>query len=371
MRARGVPITLLLVLALGLLGALLGVPTLTPPAPAGARTGVVVDARGYGAAFTSVYHFDAAGELVERTLTDEQGRFALRVPTAVAHVLAHPERDRGLAPRWRLDEPLEAARLEFVLAPARPLDVLVRDELGATVPGAEVRVYERGPQVAAIAMARTGSDGVARLVTPPRADVAVHVPGEPGRWAWRQDVALPGEGPGRLEVELAAPRVVRGVVHGNGAPVEGLCLLAGDPAAPQDFAFTTSAADGSFALAVADVGCTELQVVDPEQRYLPRRLVLTDREPLDVALVPGAPLEVAYGSPASDPRAWVWAWNSEEQLWSWGLSTAADGRVRLRVGRRFGLHAEAVSPGYEGLTLWDLEYRSPFLRLGAGRAQHP
>lgn len=364
--------SLLLLLALVILGALVGIPLqLGPAAPTGPRTGLVVDARGYGAGHTSVYHFDADGQLVERVLTDPQGRFALQAPTTVAHVLVRPDAGQGLVPRWRLDEPLGSGRMDFVLAPAHPLAVLVRDRSGAAVTGAEVRVYERGPPAAVLTLALTDSEGRATLVAPPRADVAVRVRGAPERWAWRLDVAARDSGPRHLEIDLGDERVVHGVLHGADAPTAGAWVLAGDPDDPEDLGFTRSASDGRFAVAVADARRTEVLVVDPEHRYLPRRLLLTGPESLDVTLEHGEPLQVSYVSPARDPRAWIWAWDSEEQAWSWGVPTAPDGRANLRVGRRFGIHAQATSPAYEGLTLWDLEYRSPFLQLSAERAQRP
>jgi hypothetical protein len=361
----------LVLLTLGLLGVLLGIPArLSPQAPGGARTGLVVDARGYGAAHTPIYHFDAEGELVERTLTDEDGRFALQVPTTRAHILARPEVDRGLAPRWILDDPLGSGRLEFVLASATPLEIRVLDRWNDPVPGAEVRAYERGRQTTVLAIGTTDARGRASLVIPPRADVAVRVPGDPVRWLWRLDVAS-GDGPRHLDFATEEGQVVGGVVTGSSGPAEGLWVMAGDPDDPEDFAFALSAADGSFELAVAETAGTEVLVVDPRDRYLPRRLVLTGPEALEMALDHGEPLEVSYGAPAHAPGAWIWVWEPGEQVWSWGRPTGRDGKASLRVGRRFGLHARPVHPRYEGLTLWDLEYRSPFLRLDASSPGRP
>jgi len=355
---------LLLVLALAL--ALAGVPTLVPEEPTpGPIRGVVIDSTGYPLAEAQVYLFsEREGRLHARTRSDAQGefRFTLVPPGPRVFVRAPPGSGRLDA----FGPPAEdcGASLAFVLHPARPLEVRVRDQAGAPLAGAEVRVYEERTEASAVGLAHTDAQGTARVGAPARAHVAVVATDGTGLMRWRFALAVPEAGT-TLDVTLPRAELVRGRVRCAGEPVAGIELVAWEDGLEGGWnGFATSAEDGSFALPRTSAATT-LRALDPRGRFLPARLVLgtPSADALEVELVRGEPQVVRTTRRGLPVVTRVFAWSEEAGAWSYGPRTNGAGRVELPVGARFALHAAPLDPALEPSECWDVPRGQGELRL--------
>ncbi|HEX6885557.1 MAG TPA: carboxypeptidase-like regulatory domain-containing protein [Planctomycetota bacterium] len=365
MRLRPTQIALLSVGLLAL--SLAGVPFLLRTPGAGALHGVVVDARGFGVVDASVYLFDeGALRLVEETRSDPDGDFEFHLPVTGARVLVQPAEASGLLPAWSASGAEAESRLAFVLHPARELVVRVRDERGAPLPLAEVRVYEEREEVAVLACVRTDGEGRARLPAPGRAHVAVRAPSEPYLMRWRFELEVPAGGT-RLELRVPDSVPLSGVVRGPEGPLAGVVLVSWEEGEPEGWnGFTRSDAAGRFTLARTR-GATLLRALDPSGAHLPARLRLAPGtgEPLALALEPGAPQVVRTTRNGLPLEAFVWSWSPTVEVWSWGARSGPGGRATVPVGERFSIHAEPLDPALAPMEAWDLPYRLETLRLEA------
>jgi len=364
-RLRPTQIALLAVGALAL--SLAGVPYLLRTPGTGALRGVVVDARGFGVVDASVYLFEEeALRLVEETRTDPDGDFEFHLPVSGARVLVKAPEASRLLPAWSASGAEAQSRLALVLHPARELGVRVRDERGAPLPLAEVRVYEEREEVAVLASVRTDHEGRARLPAPERAHVAVRAPSEPHLMRWRFDLEVPAGG-ARLELEVPDSLPLSGVVRGPEGPLAGVVLVSWEEGAFEGWnGFTRSDSAGRFTLARTR-GATLLRALDPSGAHLPTRLRLAPGagEPLALELEPGAPQVVRTTRNGLPLEAFVWSWSPTAEVWSWGARSDPAGRATVPVGERFSIHAEPRDRAFASMEAWDLPYRMESLRLEA------
>ena len=197
------------------------------PERADVLSGVVVDGRGFGVEGASVYLFSEDDQsLIAETLTDGDGDFEFQLEAERPRVYVRPSEEEGLLAAWSLPCEELAPRLSFVLQPAHPLGVTVRNHAGELVAGAEVRVYDRR-EPAVVSLGETDGLGRAVLAAPASAHVAVLAPGAVPVARWRFDFEVQPAG-SELELTLPAARVVRGRVQGERGPLGGVVVIASE-----------------------------------------------------------------------------------------------------------------------------------------------
>ena len=360
------PTRLALLAVLLLAFTLAGVPSFAPAGPPpGPLRGVVIDGAGFALADARVFLFaEHEGRLCAETRTDKHGEFDFVVVPPHPRVFV-----RAPAGSGRLDAfgpPAEdcGAALAFVLQQARTLVVHVRDEAGAPVEGAEVRVYEERTEAAIVALARSDEHGNARVAAPARAHVAVVAPDEAGLMRWKFDLDVPESGL-ELDFELPEARPVRGRVSAAGEPVAGIELVLWQDEVDGGWnGFATSAADGTFTLPWTG-GPATLRALDPAGRFLPARRALAADGPgeLLLELERGARRVVRTSRRGLPFVARVFAWSGSAEAWGYGPRTNGAGRVELPVDAPFGLHVAPLDPALEPIECWDVPADSGELRL--------
>lgn len=364
MSLRPTQAALLGVTALAL--ALLGVPYAFAPATDPSIQGVVLDGRGFGLADVPLYLFsEKPPSLIEETRTDSSGAFAFHLDAACPRVLARPIPASGWLPRWSAPAERAERTLAFVLERARPLEVQVRDLGGRPVGGAEVRVYEPGLDPSLVTHALTDDNGVALVTAGARAHVAALAPGTTSLARWRFDLAVPRDGGGTLLV-LPPAETVRGRVLGPDGPVAGVLVLAREEGLEGGWnGFGESDGEGAFAVSRSQ-GPTEFLALDPTGVHLPMRLrPARGEDPVELRLERGVPQGVRTSVEGRPLPSRVWSWSPATGLWGWGQDTDGEGRVRLPVEARFGLHAAPLDATVAALEAWDVPREEGTLRLEA------
>jgi hypothetical protein len=362
--------------ALVLLGvlivALVGVPGLwRTRAPEGVIRGVVVDGRGFGIADAAVFLFSEEDlQLIEETRTDAEGDFDFQLTAERPRVLVRPPQASELLSSWGPSAEEAGGTLAFVLRPARPVDVTVRDEAGRPVVGAEVRVYEHRLEAAVVSLAETDVRGRATVTAPAQADLAVFAPGAPRLARWRFDVSIPEAG-AELTFSLPAARTVRGHVTDGSQPLEGIVVVAWEEGIEGGWnGCATSDRDGRFELPFT-AGPLVVRALDPGLTFLPAKLRLATEpeEPLELALARGSAQVVRTARAGLPLVARVWSWSPEAEAWGWGARTTSSGRATLPVSARFAIHADPLDPAYAPLEAWDVPFEGSTLRLEATPAR--
>jgi hypothetical protein len=358
---------------LALLGVLLlavslaGVPFFLHTHAIPALHGVVVDGRGFGVSEASVFLFsEDEMRLVEETTSDEDGDFDFLLGVESGRVLVRPRAESGFLPAWSPANAGRAGRLPFVLRPARTLAVDVRDERGAPVPQAEVRVYEVRSEPAVVALARTDAEGHAVLLAPERAHVAAFAPTGPHLARWRFDADIASEG-ARLELVLPPARTVSGIVRGASGPLAGIVLVSWEEGLAEGWnGFTRSDEEGRFELPCS-AAPTLVRALDPAGAHLPARLRVAERgdELVELTLERGTPLVVQTTRGGLPLESLVWSWSPQAEAWSWGVRSSASGRATVPVAKRFSIRAEPLDPAFAPLDAWDVAYEVGTLRLEA------
>lgn len=389
---------LLLMLGVGTT-ALMGLPgVVASPPPTGSLSGSVVDEHGAGVAGCRVALFQGdALALMEWTSSDARGRFAFQECPEAFHVFAAPSPESGLVGTWSLArESARAGELELVVRRGTTIDVLVRDEAGRPLAGAEVRAYDPRGKTVVVARVTTDDAGRAQLLAPRETHVGVLGTALGHLSAWAFDLEL-GSAVEQLEFTLPAARRACGEVRDEaGEPLTDVLVSSWDEREDGWHwnGYALSGGDGAFCLP-ASRGTTWLRAVDRGQEWLPAQLALDRADAAGtVALVlqRGLPLEVrcgraeeasspagSTGSEASSPdgRAWrVWVWGGPESGWGWGARTREGGRVVTSVAERHGIVVEPLSSGASGEAstggetgaplgwgAWDRTYGDPVLEL--------
>lgn len=354
MRLRPTQAVVIGVVALAL--AVMGIPSLLPIQAGGSIRGVVLDARGFGIPGTPVFLFSETRErLVEESRTDANGNFAFHLEAEAPRLLVRPRATEEWVPAWSRRTARPEELQVFVLEPARPLEVRVRNRVGAPVPEAEVRIYAGPSDPAVVAHGRTDATGTVRLTSGPFVHVVAFAPG-PARLArWRFDLVVPRSG-GEVLLTLPDAVLVHGRVVGPDGPLAGILLSAWEDGLEGGWnGFAESGADGAFELP-RTTGPTELRAVDPSGRYLPVRVGLggpSESVP-ELVLSEAAPQVVRTTSAGRPVHARIWSWSPAEEAWAFGRDTDAAGRAVVPVGERFGLHAEPLDAPGESIEAWDV-----------------